>query len=119
MPSSEGTVDLVLQGTIRDNGVPSEVRSDAASNFISKAVRFLYQHMSIKIEVGTAFRYQLVALVERWHHTLLALIRVHRAAVTGANWGSKWYRCLPLMELAYNLTVNNSTGYSPFFLKHI
>ena len=119
MPSSEGIVDLMLQGIIRDNGVPSEVRSDAASNFISKAVRFLYQRMGIKIEVGTAHRHQLVALVERWHRTLLTLIRVHRAAITGANWGSKWYRCLPLMELAYNLTVNNSTGFSPFFLKHI
>ena len=78
MPDSETIMDAMLQGIIRLDGVPSEVRSDAGSNFISKAVRLLYKRMSISITVGTAYRHQLVALVERWHRTLLQLIRVHR-----------------------------------------
>ena len=119
MPCSEEIVDCMLNGIIREGGVPSEVRSDAGSNFISKAVQFLYKRMGITIEVGTAFRHQLVALVERWHRTLLTLLRVHRTALKEAKWSSKWYRCLPLMELAYNITVNNSTGYSPFFIRHL
>ena len=30
-----------------------------------------------------------------------------------------WYKCLPLLELAYNSTVNRETGYSPFFVHNL
>jgi len=119
VPDSETIVDALLKHVVANKGVPSEIRSDQGSNFISKAVQLLYERMGIRITVGTAYHHQLVALVERWHRTLLQLIKTHRAAVANGAWGSKWYRCLPIMMLAYNATVNPSTGYSPFFLQHL
>ena len=119
IPDSETVVDALLSNIISVMGVPSEIRSDQGSNLISKAVQVLYERMAIKMKVGTAYAHQLVALVERWHRTLGQLIKTHRAAVSKASWGSKWYRCLPLMVLAYNATINASTGYSPFFLQHL
>tara|TARA_B110000046_G_scaffold47237_1_gene52291 strand:+ start:9491 stop:17443 length:7953 start_codon:yes stop_codon:yes gene_type:complete len=118
-PTSETIIDALISVIFRDSGIPSEIRSDAGSNFISAAVRLLYERLGIEIVVGTAYRHHLVGLVERWHRTLLQLIKSHKLARKEAQWGSKWYRCLPLMELAYNLTVNQSTGYSPFFLQHL
>ena len=123
VPTSETIADVLISTVIRNGGVPSEIRSDSGSNFISQAIRLLYERMGIKITPGSAYHHQLVALVERWHRTLKQLIRIHTLAredsSLGAGWGSKWYRCIPLMELAYNMTVNNSTGYSPFFIEHL
>jgi transposase InsO family protein len=123
VPTSEIIADVLIRAVIRNSGVPDEIRSDAGSNFISKAIELLYTRMGVKITSGTAYHHQLVALVERWHRTLKQLIRVHNLARQntdeGSGWGSRWYRCIPLMELAYNITVNESTGYSPFFLEHL
>ena len=74
-----------------------------------------YAHMGIKMVHGTAYQHQLVALVERWHQTLKQLLLCH--------WSAKgdraWHECLPLLELAYNSTVNRDTGHSPFFVEHL
>ena len=118
-PDASRVCDVLLNTVIRNTGVPAEVRSDAGSNFIAAGVRALYKRIGIKITVGTAYHHQLVALVERWHRTLGQLIRVHQAATSKEHgWGSKWYRCLPLMELVYNNMVNPSTKYTPFFMNH-
>jgi hypothetical protein len=119
VPDAETVADTLLRSIIRSVGVPSEVRSDAGNNLIAAGIQLLYKRMGIKINVGTAYHHQLVALVERWHRTLNQLIRVHQIAVKKANWGSKWYRCIPLMELVFNNTINPSTKYSPFFLNNI
>ena len=117
-PDASRVCDVLLNTVVRNHGVPAEVRSDAGSNFIAAGVRALYERMGIDITVGTAYHHQLVALVERWHRTLLQLLKVHRSATDKHGWGSKWYRCVPLMELVYNNTVNPSTGYTPFFMNH-
>jgi hypothetical protein len=118
VPSSEQIIDVILRDIIRRSGVPSEIRSDAASAFISKAVRELYDRMGILMVVGTAYHHQLVALVERWHRTLKQLMTTLQAS-RDSKYNAKWYLCLPVLELAYNQTVNSSTGYSPFFLENL
>jgi transposase InsO family protein len=118
VPSSEQIIDVLLRDHIRRSGVPSEVRTDAASSFISKAVRELYDRMGIQMIVGTAYHHQLVGLVERWHRTLKQLMITLKAS-KDSRYEVKWYRCLAVLELAYNQTVNKATGYSPFFLEHL
>ena len=122
-PTSEQVADVLLHSIIRSTGVPSEIRSDAGSNLISKAIHMLYKRLGIVITIGTAYHHQLVALVERWHRTLGTLLKVHRAANAKdgrkSGWNSKFYRCIPLLEIIYNNTINPSTGYSPFFLNHL
>ena len=115
MPNSEGVVDTLVNVVIRHHGKPDEIRSDRGSNLISKAIKILYERFKIKITAGTAHHHHLVGLLERWHRTLKQLILVQRAAGADDNWPSR----LPLMELAFNTTVNASTGYSPFFLDHL
>ena len=115
VPTSEQIMDVLIGTIIRQFGMPKEVRSDLGSNFISAAVKSLYSKMGIKMIHGTAYQHQLVALVERWHQTLKQLLLCHWAAKGDL----KWHKCLPLLELAYNNTVNRETGYSPFFMNHL
>ena len=114
-PTSRQIMDVLIGTVIRHGGVPREIRSDLGANFISAAVKALYAHMGIKMVHGTAYQHQLVALVERWHQTLKQLLLCH--------WSAKgeraWHECLPLLELAYNSTVNRDTGYSPFFVERV
>ena len=119
VPTAETIFSVLASNIISTMGVPSEIRSDQGSNFIAKAMQLIYERMGIKMTIGTAYHHQLVALVERWHRTLGQLIKTHQAATTVSAWNSKWYRCLPMMQLAYNATINASTGYSPFFLQHL
>ena len=115
MPNSEEIARVLVDRVIRSNGVPSEIRSDRGANFISKAMRVLYELFGIHINPGSAYSHHLVALVERWHQTLLQLLRTQRAAGLDDNWPSR----LGLLELAFNTAINDSTGYSPFFIDHL
>ena len=112
MPTAEGIAKVVIDVIIRHRGKPREIRSDRGSNFISAAIKQLYQRMHIKINAGTAHRHQLVALVERWHGTLKQLLLSQTAAGADDDWPSR----LPLLELAYNAAHCDSIGYSPFFV---
>ena len=115
IPRSELIARALLDRVIRVHGVPSEIRSDQGSNFISKGLRDLYDAFGIHMNPGSAYTHHLVALVERWHQTLLQLLRVQKAAGMDENWPSR----LSLLELAYNTAVNDTTGYSPFFIDHL
>ena len=114
-PTSEDIARVLVDVIIRHHGKPSEIRSDRGSNYISAAIRELYVKLSIRINPGTAYQHQIVALVERWHKTLKTLLLCQKASGLDDNWPAR----LPLLELAYNATVNASTGYSPFFLDHL
>jgi len=113
-PSSEAIAEVVRDVLIRHNGKPREIRSDRGSNFISKAIRELYEKLGIRINPGSAYHHQSVAIVERWHRTLKQLLLSQRAAGLDGNWPAR----LPLLELAYNNTVHATTGFSPFFIDH-
>lgn len=115
MPTSEKIAQVVLDRIISQRGTPREIRSDRASNFISKAMELLYNRLKIRINAGTAYHHQLIGLVERWHQTLKQLILSQKAAGADDNWPSR----LSLLELAFNTAVNDSTGYSPFFLDQV
>ena len=112
MPTSEEIARVVIDVVMRQHGKPREIRSDRGSNFISAALQYLYSAMGISINAGTAYSHHLIAVVERWHQTLKQLVRVQRASKLDDNWPSR----LAMMELAYNAAVNESLGYSPFFV---
>ena len=113
--TSEDIANVLRDQLIRHYGRPSEIRSDRGTNFISAAIRELYRKLKIRIVDGTAYHHQIVAIVERWHRTLKQMLLTQKASKLGTDWPSR----LPLLELAYNTTVNESTGYSPFYIDHI
>ena len=114
-PDSETIARAIHNTLIRFHGKPREIRSDRGSNFISKAIESLYKSLGIRLNAGTAYHHQIVAIVERWHRTLKQLLLSQKAAGLDNNWADR----LPLLELAYNATVHSTTNYSPFFLDHM
>ena len=113
-PSSEEVANILLTTIIRVYGTPRAVRCDHASVFVSKALGALYSRFGIRIEASTAYHHRTVGLVERWHSTLRSILLSHRLA----SGDDRWYLYLPLLELAFNSSVNRVTGYSPFFIIH-
>ena len=113
-PTSEAVYRALLEYVIRVHGKPSEIRSDRDSTLISEALQALYTRLGIRINAASAYHHQLLALCERWHQTLKQLVRIQRAE----NLDDAWPLRLPLLELAYNNSVNPTTGFSPFYLDH-
>ena len=114
-PDSKTIARAVRDVLIRFHGKPREIRSDRGSNFISQAIESLYKGLGIRLNAGTAYHHQIVAIVERWHRTLKQLLLSQKAAGLDDNWAER----LPLLELAYNATVHSTTNYSPFFIEHM
>lgn len=116
-PTSEEIVRLLLNEVIKHYGVPSEVRSDHASVFVSRAIKVLYAKYGIKISASTAYHHRTVGLVERWHSCLKAILLCDRLS-SGPGKADKWHESLPLVTMAFNATINATTGHSPFFAAH-
>jgi hypothetical protein len=115
VPDSATYGKILINSIIRRFGVPSEIRSDRGSSLISKAVRRLYRKFKILMTVGTAHHHNIVALVERWHRTLKQLLLSQKAAGLDNNWPAR----IPLLELAYNNTINPTIKVEPFLVDHL
>ena len=113
--TAEDVADMIVNYLIRFYGKPEAIRSDRGSILISEVIKKLYSKYGIRMEAATAYHHQSVGLVERWHSTLQALTKTHRVATKDR----RWHLYLPLLELAYNASVNATTGYSPFFVMHL
>ena len=116
-PTSKDIVRFLLTEVIRHYGVPSEVRSDRGSVFVSRAIRLLYAKYGIRVSMSSAYHHRTIGLVERWHQCLKTLLLSERFAV-GKAASLDWPEYLPLIQLAFNATINSTTGYSPFFIIH-
>ena len=92
-------------------GVPEEILTDQGPNFISQLLSEVYQLLHIKPIRTTPYHPQTDGLVERFNHTLKAMLRK-----TAAEEGKDWDRLLPYLLFAYREVPQASTGFSPFEL---
>ena len=111
---AKGYVQITLDRLIRRKGVPRVMISDRGSIIIAKVVGLLWKRIGTEIRASAAYRHNTVGLTERWHSVL-------KAMVLGLRREGKiddWDLFLNTLELAYNATVNATTGYSAFFIEH-
>jgi len=92
-------------------GVPKQLHTDQGTNFQSRLFRELCEVLGIDKTRTTAFRPQSDGLVERANRTLQNML-----AKFVATHQRDWDKYLPLVTLAYNSAVHESTGYSPSLL---
>jgi len=92
-------------------GVPEEILTDQGPNFISQLLSEVYRLLHIKPIRTTPYHPQTDGLVERFNHTLKAMLRK-----TAAEEGKDWDRLLPYLLFAYREVPQASTGFSPFEL---
>jgi len=96
-----------------ENGLPLEIISDRDKLFMARFWKHLMILTGIKHRASSAYHPQTDGASERSNKTVNQLIRFH---VERNQKG--WVRALPRVRFAIMNTVNKSTGYSPFQLKH-
>ena len=92
------------------HGVPRELLSDQAGNFLSELMQEVCKLMGVKKLNTSGYHPQCNGLVERFNSTLIQML----AKVTKNP--KDWDQCLPYVVYAYHTTAQESTKESPFFL---
>ncbi|OJT13288.1 Transposon Tf2-12 polyprotein, partial [Trametes pubescens] len=111
--SAEDFAGLFFQHWYCENGLPTNIVSDRDKLFISKFWRALHKLMGVRLDMSSSYHPQTDGSSERTNKTVVQMLRYHVARnQTG------WVRALPLIRFQLMSTVNASTGYSPFHLRH-
>jgi hypothetical protein len=111
---SEMFLNTVAFGLIPDVGCPLLMISDRGSILISELCLEFYHHYGgIEPRHCDAHMHTGVGLCERFNSTLRQMAR---AAYFDTK--CEWDLFLPLLVLFYNATVDDVTGYSPYYIEH-
>jgi hypothetical protein len=102
---------LFYQEVVRHHGIPSSIVSDRDVRFTSNFWKALWQQTGTKLAMSTAYHPQSDGQTERANRTLEDMLRAY-TNYQQDNWDEQ----LVAAEIAYNNSVQASTGFSPFFL---
>lgn len=91
-------------------GIPEVIHTDRGQTFLSNILKQLNMLLSIKHTVTTPYRPQSNGTCERLNSTIISRIRTLHPHEK-----PKWHMHLDSLLLAYNSTVHESTGTSPFY----
>ena len=109
--TAEGLAELFFKEIVRFHGVPSSIVSDRDPRFTSKFWSALWKLLGTNLHLSTAYHPQSDGQTERANRTLEEILRsfvnAHR---------DNWDEYLVAAEIAVNNSVQESTGYSPFYL---
>ena len=111
--TSEMFLNIVAFGLVPEVGLPAVMISDRGSNLISKLVDVFYGKFGIDPRRTDVHMHTGVGLVERFNASLRDMAR---AAYFDTK--AEWDLYLPYLVMFYNATVQESTGFSPFFIEH-
>jgi transposase InsO family protein len=109
----EGTGHILKTQVFWDEGLPRKIYSDRGPQFISSAMKKLYDSLGIEGNPSTSYHPQTDGQTERINQELGCYLR---AFVNDEQ--EDWVEWLPITEFAYNNAINEVTGETPFFLKH-
>ncbi|UYV75794.1 hypothetical protein LAZ67_13001373, partial [Cordylochernes scorpioides] len=112
---SEATVKEVstflVEQIFLHHGAPRFLISDRGSQFTSNLMKEVVKMCKVKHCFTTSYHPQTNGLTERLNRTLINMISMY------VNTDQKnWDEILPFVTHAYNITIQETTGYSPFFL---
>ncbi|UYV84340.1 hypothetical protein LAZ67_X001895, partial [Cordylochernes scorpioides] len=112
---SEATVKEVSKFLVEDiflrHGAPQYLISDRGSQFTSNLMKEVMKTCKIKHCFTTSYHPQTNGLTERLNRTLINMLSMY------VNTDQKnWDEILPFITHAYNTTIQETTGYSLFFL---
>lgn len=111
--NSEVIASMIIHEIILKYGAPSIILTDRGKSFQTDLIKQVYAEFGVNHVTSTAYHPQTNGLVERFNKTLSTMLsmyvrRDHR----------DWDKYLAHAVFAYNTTVQDSTGYSPFYLMH-
>jgi hypothetical protein len=92
-------------------GFPSKLHSDRGQNFESKVIQKLCDMVGMKKSRTTPYHPMCNGKVERFNQTLMNMIGTLEMEKK-----SDWRAYISTLTHAYNATIHDSTGFSPFYL---
>lgn len=107
------TIAKALVSIFCIGGFPETVISDNYSSLICKSFKDILKLLGVKSLNTTVYNPQ-SNQVERAHATYKTILRIHTDR-NATNWGD----LVEVATMAMNAALNTSTGFSPFFLKHL
>jgi hypothetical protein len=98
---------------VRYHGIPTSIISDRDSRFTSSFWQQLWNHLGTKLAMSTAYHPQSDGQTERLNRIIEDMLRAYVNSKQ-----NDWDQYLTIIELAYNNSKQNSTGFSPFYLNY-
>lgn len=102
---------ICLREVIRHHGVPSSIVSDRDPRFTAHFWRNLWELFETKLHMSTSDHPQTDGQTERANRTIEDMLRAYTNSRQ-----DNWDEYLPCVEIAYNKSVQASTGYAPYYL---
>ena len=111
--SALDTAKLFVQKVLPRVGLPKIITSDRGPQFVSNFWGHVWAALGTKVALTAPFHPQSNSLIERQNKTFIESLR---AFVNARQ--NDWDEHLVIYEFAFNNSVNDSTGETPFFLNH-
>lgn len=105
------TAKLFFENVVRHHGMPESIVSDRDARFTSIFWQELWKKLGTRLSMSTAYHPQTDGQTERQNRTLEDMLR----AYTNYN-QDDWDEYLVTAEIAYNDSIQASTGETPFYL---
>lgn len=110
--TAEEAAKFLVEEIFLRHGAPKEILTDRGREFMNRLFAAVTATFGTKHQTTTAYHPRTNGLCERFNGTLAKMI----AAYTKDH--RDWDRFLPHLLFAYNTSVHDVTGYSPYFLLH-
>src|SRR5947207_3647470 len=111
--TGEDIANLYFTHIFSQTGLPESIICDRDTKFTSKFWETLMQRLKIKLDMSTTFHPQTDGSTEIANKTIIQILR---------NWVSmkqdNWAQHLPLVAYAINISMNDTTKISPFYLRY-
>jgi transposase InsO family protein len=95
------------------HGYPKLLMSDRAKGFVSRGLKWLCKHLGIAKILSTGLLPTACSPVERYHRSLGATL-----TMVCNNAKNDWSFLVSAVVFSYNISVCETTGFSPFFLMY-
>jgi len=109
--SASALARIVVREVIRHHGIPATLLSDRDPRFTAHLWRNIWETFQTKLLMSTSFHPQTDGQTERDNRTLEDMLRAYICSLQ-----DDWEEYLPLVEIAYNSSVQASTGHAPYYL---
>lgn len=115
--SAEDFAQTFIENVYPRWGLPVKIISDRDTRFTSNFWKALMSLLHVRLGMTTASHPQADGQSERTNRTLEIMVRsfIFDLEEKGDPYAD-WVRLLPIMEFEHNMTMNTSTGFSPFDL---
>ncbi|UYV64450.1 hypothetical protein LAZ67_3000767, partial [Cordylochernes scorpioides] len=111
--TAEEIADFFLQKVVLRHGAPKTVISDWGSCFLSKLFKEVLKICNTLHKKTTSYHPQTNGQTERMNRTLADMMAMY---IDERH--QNWDEILPFVTFAYNSSIQDTTGYSPYFLIH-